>query len=1101
MHAVRITVLCDECVRIEYAPHGRFCDHPSLFAIHGPAGPDPITPRACPSVRSCQTTSADAGSQAIHVRTARFELIYVPDGRPPHDGNMRAHIEHAHAPPDVTREPITGRVLWTPGMRARHNLGGTLSTLDGLRGAHPLGEGLLSRDGWHVVDDSARHLLVDDWAVTRESLGLHHNTDHYLFAYGNDYAAALRALAFIAGRVPLPRRCTLGSWYSRYWPYTSDEYRGIVDEFDRHDFPLDVLVLDMDWHKPGWTGWSWNRELIPDPEDFIAWLHARGLVVTLNLHPADGVGPHEDRYAAFMRAIGREPDGSTARFDAGDRTYMRALFEIVHRPLEHPRSRPESGVDFWWVDWQQDKFVRSIPGLTHLRWLNHLYARHTRREPVGDDPGLRAQPFSRWAGDEGPPDAGCEWGVPATGGWGDHRYPVHFSGDAHTGWAMLDFQIRMTVTAGNIGCFYWSHDIGGHFGPRLEEAMTRWVQFGAVSAALRLHSARSPVLDRRPWTYEERFTRAMRSAFALRSRLMPYIYTCAHEAHERTLPLLRPMYLHHPTTEIAYRAPAQYTIGRDLLCAPIASPGLAEHCVAHQYVWFPSDASARSWRHLVTGESFDAGSEAVVGAPSDRFPVFVRSGAMLPMRPSTARMTSDPLHTLVLCAFPGTPGQVETSVLYEDDGVSLDHERGRCAVTPIQARWDGEQQRLILHARVEPTTGSFCGQLPTRAVELRLLGVAAVLDVRVDDLPAAWSFDEQHAGGAMIVHVPDRDIRRPLHIEAVCVPADTRLINHRIRADDLTLVLGRSTSVAHLRADVASACEPGTDRRLPPADVLAIGAGIGASIDDHTLRIVDTFGSAKGSQVVVEFIDRLGRHERLLERVQRVLEPVGTQARAAGIALPPSPIDAPPVGVSARRVARVALTLDQGEVAFERLIDEVRTPLTRFLAVGPFAWDWRNAIADVVAPPETVAFDPAASFVDRDQRPAHWRPVGPGAKWPVDLRQTLHARGGLACMLTRVTSSEPQRVRLHVDCGDKYEVFTRELSPAGADSTARSAGPWTKVHTHNGFDAHAAGPPYMEIDLPRGESLVMIKLCDGGGGWGAHVTIDAPHPLTHDAPG
>ena len=36
MHGVRITVLCDECVRVEYAPQGHFCDHPSLFAIHGP---------------------------------------------------------------------------------------------------------------------------------------------------------------------------------------------------------------------------------------------------------------------------------------------------------------------------------------------------------------------------------------------------------------------------------------------------------------------------------------------------------------------------------------------------------------------------------------------------------------------------------------------------------------------------------------------------------------------------------------------------------------------------------------------------------------------------------------------------------------------------------------------------------------------------------------------------------------------------------------------------------------------------------------------------------------------------------------------------------
>ena len=41
----------------------------------------------------------------------------------------------------------------------------------------------------------------------------------------------------------MPSRYTLGSWYSRYWPYTSEEFRELVREYDRHGFPLDVLVM------------------------------------------------------------------------------------------------------------------------------------------------------------------------------------------------------------------------------------------------------------------------------------------------------------------------------------------------------------------------------------------------------------------------------------------------------------------------------------------------------------------------------------------------------------------------------------------------------------------------------------------------------------------------------------------------------------------------------------------------------------------------------------------------------------------------------------------------------------------------------------------
>lgn len=1098
MHAVRITVFCDECVRIEYAPHGQFCDHPSLFAIHAPGG-DPDQPNP---VQSCHTTSADAIGEPISVRTRRFALRYSPDGRPPHAGNLRVLIDHPHAPSDVPRDAETRRVLWTPESRSRHNLGGTISTLDGLLSTHPLGDGLLSRDGWHVVDDSSRHLLVNNWAMARESLNLHHNTDLYLFAYGDDYAAGLRALAHIAGKVPLPRRYALGAWYSRYWPYTSDEYRGIVDEFDRHDFPLDVLVLDMDWHKPGWTGWSWNRELIPDPEDFISWVHARRLAVTLNLHPADGVGPHEDRYSAFMRALGREPDGSTIRFDAGDRAHMNALFEQVHRPLEHPPRCPGAGVDFWWVDWQQDKFVRSIPGLTNLRWLNHLYARHTSRPPDRDDPGLRSQPFSRWAGDEGPPDAGNEWGLPATGGWGDHRYPIHFSGDAHTGWPMLDFQVRMTVTAGNIGCFYWSHDIGGHFGPRIEEAMTRWVQFGALSAALRLHSARSPVLDRRPWTYEPRFNEAMRRAFKLRARLMPYIYTCAHECHAQTLPLLRPMYLHHPTIDRAYAAPSQYTLGRDLLCAPITTPGLGDRCVSSRHVWFPPstpETPTCAWRHIDTGESFEPASEAFIGAPIDRTPIFVRAGVLLPTRPTTRRMAAEPIETLVLCAFPGQSGDCHHSALYEDDGVSLDHTRGRSANTKLTAHWSQTSSGQMLSAEVQPTLGMFLGQLPERAYELHLMGVSSVLDARIDGRPVEWTFDPDRAGGVAVVRVPKRDIRVPLRIEIQFHETDVGLIDPRIRADDLSAVLGRPVQVARLRVDLASAASGSetTDRSGRAADLLAIGAGIGAAVDDHTLRVVDTFGWADHAEVAVEFIDRHGTSEAVIERIQRTLDPIGTRAHAASFAIPARPLAEPPVGVLAQRIARVHLAIDQQPLRFDREIQTILTPLTRFIAVGPFAWDWRSAIADVVSPAESVAFDPMAKFPSRDQHPVSWCEARAGSKWPVDLRQTLHTRNGLACMVTRLVSSAPQTARLHIDAGDKFEVFTAPApSPLGSTSA-----PWIKLHTHNGYDAHAQAQPYLEVDLPLGPSLLMIKLCDGGGGWGVRASLDAPHPLSHERPG
>jgi alpha-glucosidase (family GH31 glycosyl hydrolase) len=1095
MHAVRITVICPECVRIEYAPHGRFCDHPSLFAIHAPSGDPAQAPPPDADPRVCRTTSADAGSPPIVVQTPRLTLTYTPDGRPPHEGNMHALISHPSPPTGV---PVRdGRILWTPESRNLHNLGGTLSTLDGLRAPLPLGQGLLARDGWHVVDDSPRHLLIDGWAATREHAGLGHNTDWYLFAYGDDYAAALGAFAVIAGRVPMPRRCALGAWYSRYWPYTSDEFRGIVDEFDVHGFPLDVLVLDMDWHKDGWTGWSWNRTLLPDAEDLLGWLHARGLAVTLNLHPADGVGPHEDRYREFMRALGREPDGSTVPFDAGDRAYMRAIFEQVHRPLEHPPGHPESGVDFWWVDWQQDAHVRSIPGLTNLRWLNHLYFQHTTREPSATDPGLRGLSFSRWAGDESAAGAATEWGTPATGGWGDHRAPIHFSGDAHTGWDMLAFQVPFTAAAGNIGCFFWSHDIGGHFGPRIEEAAARWVQFGALSAALRLHSARAASLDRRPWTYEPRFRESMRQAFDLRARLMPYLYTCVRACHERTLPLLRPMYLGHPRRERAYLAPGQYTLGDDLLVAPVVARGLGERCVATRYVWFPPDPRASGpgpgWHNLLTGERHAPDEEAIVAADIDRTPVFLRSGVLLPAQPPTRRMATQPLRTLVLHAFPGEHGQVGESALYEDDGLTRAHELGASAATPLAARWthalaDGRTV-VTLEAVIGPTRGEFAGQPAERAVELRLGAVHRVAEAAIDGKPVAWSLDPEQVGGLAVVRAASADIRAAVRVRVVFEPVDPRLIAHRARLADFGAALGaagrggREIGTTHLRDALLAAVsgESDADRR---AKLLAIGAGIGAVMDTNSVRFVDSLGWIDGGRVEVEIMDRIGSAETRIAGHALALEPTAAHARAASVVLPDAPLPAPPLGLRASRLARFYGKLHGAAVSIDHVAHTKLAPLTEFMAAGPFEWDWRRSIVETVYPPEASPVDPGAAFVGRAGKRFSWVGAGAGPKWPVDLRATLGERGGLGYCATLLHSPTAQTATLHFECGDKLEAFLNG----------------TKIITLDDHGAHGSPTPAVGIALRAGRNELLVKATDGGGGWGFAACIEGAHAITHEAP-
>ncbi|MGF2024732.1 TIM-barrel domain-containing protein [Enterococcus casseliflavus] len=174
------------------------------------------------------------------------------------------------------------------------NLKGTTRTLDGADGEVPLENGILSRNGVTMLDDAISFALDErHHPVKRQGS----EVDYYLFAYGHDYFQALKDFYHLTGETPLLPRYALGNWWSRYWKYTEESYLSLIEQFKDEKIPLSVSVIDMDWHLTevperfgnGWTGYSWNQQLFPNPKRFLKALRDRGLAITLNVHPADGI--------------------------------------------------------------------------------------------------------------------------------------------------------------------------------------------------------------------------------------------------------------------------------------------------------------------------------------------------------------------------------------------------------------------------------------------------------------------------------------------------------------------------------------------------------------------------------------------------------------------------------------------------------------------------------------------------------------------------------------------------------------------------------------------------------------------------------------------
>ena len=651
----RIGVLSDSLLRLEWSDTGEFNDDATLMAVNRDFGTPP----------EYSTSIADG---LLTVETTALRLTY--DMRPFSKEGLSIVVKGVKD---------TKTNTWHFGDAQEGNMKGTARTLDWADGAIPLNDGVVSRDGWSVLDDSNTCLFADNGDIKpRKNAGI----DLYFFGHGHRYADAVADFCRLSGRSPLLPRYALGNWWSRFHRYTSEEYVALMDRFKSEGIPFTTSVIDMDWHLvddvdpkygSGWTGYTWNRKLIPDPQRFLGDLHERGCHVSLNVHPRDGIRAFEDCYPSAAKTMGIPPDsGEPVEFDLTDPRFVRAYFDM-HHDLE------ADGIDFWWIDWQQGGVTRQ-PGLDPLWVLNHMHYCDSARD------GRWPLILSRFAGP------------------GSQRYPVGFSGDTIVTWESLRFQPYFTATASNIGYGWWSHDIGGHmFGYRDEELEARWYQLGVFSPINRLHSSCSPFSGKEPWNFHEPVRSAMVDVLRLRQALMPYLYTMNWRAAVDGNPIVEPMYWANPNLGESYEVPDEFRFGTELVVAPVVDPMDKASMRGKADAWLPQG----DWLDFFDGRRYvaadPAGRRLAVWRTIDRIPVFAKAGGIVPMQSDPlSDMTVNP-RALDVVVFPGADGSF---AMREDSGefhdVCADAAAAQEAATVVTAmtwQWDdGRSPQFVIEA-------------------------------------------------------------------------------------------------------------------------------------------------------------------------------------------------------------------------------------------------------------------------------------------------------------------------------------------------------------------------------------------------------------------
>lgn len=363
--------------------------------------------------------------------------------------------------------------------------------------------------------------------------------DIYLLLCNKDAKKLRKLYVELTGRSELVRLSTLGGWNSKYYAYNEEEAKKLILDYEAHNVPLDVMVIDTDWRScdDGW-GYDINTKLFPDMKRFLDFAHDHDVEICFNDHP--------------------EPV---------DKKQVFAKEEIKYRE-RNLQSLMEKGLDIWWYDRNWSSSL--VSPTKKVRWetfglylfqdvTRHYYQKVAQNETIYLRPVIMGN------------------AVNVVNGYyqsimdsASHRYSIQWTGDIQSETESLAQEVTTLIKCGNNCVPYVNADCGGHLGNPNKELFIRWMQFGTLSPVFRPHCTNIVKRFREPWLYDEETLNIVREYNNLRYRLLPVIYKNAYNNYETGEPIFKSLGYEFPNDKKATKLNDEYMLGNDILIKPIA---------------------------------------------------------------------------------------------------------------------------------------------------------------------------------------------------------------------------------------------------------------------------------------------------------------------------------------------------------------------------------------------------------------------------------------------------------------------------------------------------------------------------------------------------
>lgn len=486
----------------------------------------------------------------------------------------------------------------------------------------------------------------------------------------------------LTGKSAMLPRCALGYLgSSMYYPELDQDCDDAITEFidttKEEGIPVDGFQLSSGYCTVETDKgikrcvFTWNKKRFKDPKDFFAQMKKRGITVTPNVKPGilliHPMLEEMKNKGMFVKASDSDEPGvgtwwgGKGVFADFTNPETRKNWKALLR--EHVLEYGTSSVwnDNCEYDSMVDKDCRcDFEGkggtIGQLKSVMSNIMCHITDEAVHET-FKNTRPYI----------------VCRSGHCGIQRYAQTWAGDNLTCWDALKYNIATILGMSLSGVANQGCDIGGFYGPAPEgELFLRWIQNGIFQPRFSIHSTNTDNTVTEPWMYGD-LKEDIRHAIEFRYQLSPYLYSLTARAHESGLPIMEPMCSAFQNDPKCYEEGVDFMFGDSLLVANVVEKGAKTRSI-----YLPE---GDNFYDYYTREVFEGGQTIQIPVTLSSIPLYVRSGAIIPMAENKLDnlTTQQATSIMLLCA----ADQNNAFTLYEDDGATMDYEKGDYLKTHI----------------------------------------------------------------------------------------------------------------------------------------------------------------------------------------------------------------------------------------------------------------------------------------------------------------------------------------------------------------------------------------------------------------------------------